>query len=89
MHRPEGSRVASSVGAAAFFLSERVRAHPGKFAVDPAIQFSYGKLRFYLFDEADFAKFRTAVTVELSNTEFFGVSEDEQDEAEQAATFVS
>ena len=43
-------------------------------------------LRFYLYDEAAFKKFKHAVTVELMNTEFQGVSEDEvEEEGEQAA----
>jgi hypothetical protein len=43
------------------------------------------RLRFYLFEEADFMKFKKAVTVELSDTEFHADSEDEIDEVEQAA----
>jgi hypothetical protein len=35
------------------------------------------RLRFNLVEEADFTKFKRAVTVELSNTEFHGAAEDE------------
>jgi hypothetical protein len=43
------------------------------------------RLRFYLFDELAFNKFKHAVTVELSTTEFHGSSEDDVDEVERAA----
>jgi hypothetical protein len=43
------------------------------------------RLRFYLFDEPNFMAFKKAVTVELLNTEFHTDSEDETDDAEQAA----
>jgi len=43
------------------------------------------ELRFYLNDDADFNKFKQAVTSELSNTEFHGGTEEKGDEAEHAA----
>jgi hypothetical protein len=38
------------------------------------------KLRFYLFDDTDFDAFGKAATVELVDTEFSGISEDEGDD---------
>jgi hypothetical protein len=43
------------------------------------------RLRFYLYDEDAFKKFKHAATVELLNTEFQGVSDDDIEEVEQVA----
>ena len=43
------------------------------------------RLRFYLYDEDAFKKFKHAATVELANTEFQSASDDDIEESEQAA----
>jgi hypothetical protein len=43
------------------------------------------RLRFYLDDEDAFKKFKNAATLELANTEFQSVSDDDIEESDQAA----